>query len=39
MPAFFGSARRVSTAHIAATSIVCGAMCMPFTRSGPKSFR
>ena len=28
---FFGSSRRVSTAHIAATSSVCGAMCLPCT--------
>ena len=38
-PAFFGSLSRVRTAHIAATSIVCGAMCMPLMRSWPKSLR
>ena len=27
----FGSSSRVSTAHIAAISIVCGAMCLPWT--------
>ncbi len=37
MPAFLGSASRVSTAHIAATSTVWGAMCMPLIRSAPKS--
>ena len=38
MPAFLGSARRVMTAHMAATSMVCGATCIPLIFSAPKSF-